>query len=196
MDGCMLLLAVVVVCICALACLRSDTRRNATPEVQRLAAYGSAVVPQSPVRPSEKSPRNKEEVAPASAAPSSTGFDDPSLWADSSAGKRRLGDLMPASWRGGSAHAAGGEGDEAFRRLSITPEQVSQSQRAMGLVRLPQSTRAGLARSVGQSSLIREAVTPLSAVPVGKNAFFSHDSELRLSAISAATGEYPTNLCC
>ena len=166
-------------------------------------AYGSAAAtrPAAPGSPKASPPAVSpgaspaaqdplQGLAPSNAAETSASFGDGANWNQGGSGPE-LKQLMPANWRGGPK-----DRDEAFGRLSIDPERVRQSQRSMGLVRLPQSSRGTMSRSLGQTSLIREAVTPLSSVPVGKSNFFSHDSERRLSSIYEATGSYPNDLCC
>jgi hypothetical protein len=124
----------------------------------------------------------------------SASFDDGSTWLQGGGSDGpQLKSLMPSSWRGGGTDKGG---DAAFSKHSVDPERVLRSQRSMGLVRLPQSSRGSMGRSLGQTSILREAVTPLSAIPVGGSVFFSNDSEARLARAVEINGSYPEKLCC
>jgi hypothetical protein len=113
-----------------------------------------------------------------------------------------LAQMMPAQWRAGGEKQCkdamdpdNGQFDD-FSRYSITPQAVQKSENIRGILRLRENTQTTNAKALGLPSLLREAVTPLSAVPIGDKNFFSHDSQQRLSYIASALGAYPTETSC
>jgi hypothetical protein len=118
-----------------------------------------------------------------------------------------LASMMPANWRpsgqncGAVAPAQAGAAPvdtnfDEFSRYTVSPSQVQKAETLRGTIRLAELTSTRNARTLGETSLLRNAVTPLSPVPIGSNAFIFNDSSQRQGFIAAATGRYPEEISC
>lgn len=118
-----------------------------------------------------------------------------------------LASMMPASWRpsgqncGAVAPAQEGASSvetnfDEFSRYTVAPSQVQKAETMRGTIRLAELTSTRNARTLGEPSLLRNAVTPLSPVPIGSDAFIFSDSSQRQGYIAAATGRYPEQIAC
>jgi hypothetical protein len=118
-----------------------------------------------------------------------------------------LSSMMPANWRpsgqncGAVAPAQAGASPvdanfDEFSRYTVAPSQVQRAETLRGTIRLAELTSTRNARTLGESSLLRNAVTPLSPIPIGSNAFVFSDSQARQGFIAAATGRYPDEIGC
>ena len=118
-----------------------------------------------------------------------------------------LASMMPANWRpegqncGAVAAAQAGAAPvdanfDEFSRYTVAPSQVQRAETLRGTIRLAELTSTRNARTLGEPSLLRNAVTPLSPIPIGSDNFVFQDSSQRLGYIAAATGRYPENIGC
>lgn len=118
-----------------------------------------------------------------------------------------LSSMMPANWRpsgqncGAVAPAQAGASPvgtnfDEFSRYTVAPSQVQRAETLRGTMRLAELSSTRNARTLGESSLLRNAVTPLSPIPIGSNAFVFNDSSVRQSFIASATGRFPEEIGC
>jgi hypothetical protein len=118
-----------------------------------------------------------------------------------------LSSMMPANWRpsgqncGAVAPAQAGASPvdtnfDEFSRYTVAPSQVQRAETLRGTIRLAELTSTRNARTLGESSLLRNAVTPLSPIPIGSENFIFNDSSQRQGFIAAATGRYPDDIGC
>lgn len=118
-----------------------------------------------------------------------------------------LASMMPANWRptgqncGAVAPAQAGASPvdtnfDEFSRYTVAPSQVQKAETLRGTIRLAELTSTRNSRTLGEPSLLRNAVTPLSPVPIGSTAFVFQDSQQRQGFIAAATGRYPDDIGC
>lgn len=118
-----------------------------------------------------------------------------------------LSSMMPANWRptgqncGAVAPAQAGASPvdtnfDEFSRYTVAPSQVQKAETLRGTIRLAELTHTRNSRTLGAPSLLRNAVTPLSPIPIGSNAFVFNDSQQRQGWIAAATGRYPDEIGC
>jgi len=118
-----------------------------------------------------------------------------------------LASMMPANWRpsgqncGAVAPAQAGAAPvdtnfDEFSRYTVSPSQVQKAETLRGTIRLAELTSTRNSRTLGEPSLLRNAVTPLSPVPIGSEAFVFQDSQSRQAYIAAATGRYPDDIGC
>ena len=118
-----------------------------------------------------------------------------------------LSSMMPANWRptgqncGAVAPAQAGASPvdtnfDEFSRYTVAPSQVQKAETLRGTIRLAELTHTRNSRTLGAPSLLRNAVTPLSPIPIGSTAFPWGDSQQRLGWIAAATGRYPDEISC
>lgn len=118
-----------------------------------------------------------------------------------------LSSMMPANWRpsgqncGAVAPAQAGASPvdtnfDEFSRYTVSPSQVQKAETLRGTIRLAELTSTRNSRTLGEPSLLRNAVTPLSPIPIGSNAFVFSDSSQRQGYIAAATGRYPDDIGC
>lgn len=118
-----------------------------------------------------------------------------------------LSSMMPANWRptgqncGAVAPAQAGASPvdtnfDEFSRYTVAPSQVQRAETLRGTIRLAELTSTRNSRTLGEPSLLRNAVTPLSPVPIGSTAFVFSDSQQRQGYIAAATGRYPDDIGC
>jgi hypothetical protein len=118
-----------------------------------------------------------------------------------------LSSMMPANWRpsgqncGAVAPAQAGASPvdtnfDEFSRYTVSPSQVQKAETLRGTIRLAELTSTRNSRTLGEPSLLRNAVTPLSPVPIGSNAFVFNDSSQRQGFIASATGRYPDEISC
>jgi len=105
-----------------------------------------------------------------------------------------LASVMPAGWRADkpTCQNAGDENYAEWSRYSLSPQAVARSENMKAVLRLSENTRQGLSRTLGQQSLLRNAVTPIGPQPIGSNAFIFQDSSVRQAYIAAATGAFPS----
>ena len=105
-----------------------------------------------------------------------------------------LASVMPAGWRTTkpTCQNAGDENYAEWSRYSLSPQAVARSENMKAVLRLSENTRQGLSRTLGQQSLLRNAVTPIGPQPIGNNAFIFQDSSQRQAYIAAATGSFPS----
>jgi hypothetical protein len=118
-----------------------------------------------------------------------------------------LASMMPANWRTtaqncGSVSAAQAGASpvktnfDEFSRYTVSPSQVQKAETMRGTIRLAELTSTRNSRTLGAQSLLRNAVTPLSPVPIGSDMFIFNDSSIRQGFIAAATGKYPEDISC
>lgn len=118
-----------------------------------------------------------------------------------------LSQMMPANWRpngqncGAVAAAQAGASPvntnfDEFSRYAVAPSQVQKAETLRGTIRLSELTNTRNSRTLGEPSLLRNAVTPLSPIPIGSTAFAWGDSQSRQGYIAAATGRYPEEVGC
>lgn len=105
-----------------------------------------------------------------------------------------LASVMPAGWRTAkpSCQSNGDDNYAEWSRYSLSPQAVARSENMKSVLRLSENTRQGLSRTLGQQSLLRNAVTPIGPQPIGSNAFIFQDSSQRQAYIAAATGSFPS----
>ena len=108
-----------------------------------------------------------------------------------------LTSAMPMGWRS-SREAEDDKGVFGeFKRYTISQPQLKKAENLKSVVRITESSRDGLSRSLGQRSLLRESVSPLSTVPCGHNSKLFNDSSVRQHHIANLTGQYPElSECC
>lgn len=118
-----------------------------------------------------------------------------------------LSQMMPANWRpsgqncGAVAAAQAGASPvdanfDEFSRYTVAPSQVQKAETLRGTIRLAEITNTRNSRTLGEPSLLRNAVTPLSPIPIGSTAFPWMDSQMRQGFIAASTGRYPEDIGC
>jgi hypothetical protein len=118
-----------------------------------------------------------------------------------------LSSMMPANWRStaqncgavsaASAGASAVDTDfDEFSRYTVSPSQVQKAETMRGTIRLSEMTSSRNARTLGEPSLLRNAVTPTGPIPTGSAQFIFNDSSVRQGYIAAATGRYPTDISC
>lgn len=118
-----------------------------------------------------------------------------------------LSQMMPANWRpngqncGAVAPAQAGASPvntnfDEFSRYAVVPSQVQKAETLRGTIRLAELTNTRNSKTLGEPSLLRNAVTPLSPIPIGSTAFPWGDSQSRQGYIAAATGRYPDDVGC
>ena len=100
---------------------------------------------------------------------------------------------MPASWRTDGTEDTGASSEEfaEFSRYAISPNQMQKSENMRSMLRLGELSRDGLARTLGQKSLLRDYVTPVGPLPMGNGAMLWNDSSVRQNFIASATGRFP-----
>uniref|UniRef100_A0A6C0BZL3 Uncharacterized protein n=1 Tax=viral metagenome TaxID=1070528 RepID=A0A6C0BZL3_9ZZZZ len=107
-----------------------------------------------------------------------------------------LESTMPMGWRSAtnSSKCASGGDDiyNEFSRYAISPNQMKRAENMRSVLRLGESSRDGLSRTLGQRSLLRDFVTPLGPSPIGDKAMLWNDSSVRQNYIASATGRFPT----
>lgn len=107
-----------------------------------------------------------------------------------------LESTMPMGWRSSTNSTnCGSTGDDIyneFSRYAISPNQMKRAENMRSVLRLSESSRDGLSRTLGQRSLLRDFVTPLGPSPIGDNAMLWNDSSVRQNYIASATGRFPT----
>lgn len=103
---------------------------------------------------------------------------------------------MPMGWRSSTEPSKCSTGGEdiynEFSRYAISPNQMKRAENMRSVLRLGESSRDGLSRTLGQRSLLRDFVTPLGPSPIGDNAMLWNDSSVRQNYIASATGRFPT----
>ena len=106
-----------------------------------------------------------------------------------------LESTMPSGWRSSNdpskCSAGVDETYKEFSRYAISPNQMKRAENMRSVLRLGESSRDGLSRTLGQRSLLRDFVTPLGPSPIGDNAMLWNDSSVRQNYIAAATGRFP-----
>lgn len=106
-----------------------------------------------------------------------------------------LESAMPAGWRAAeNPNKCAGDGEDVyseFSRYAISPNQMKRAENMRSVLRLSESSRDGLSRTLGQRSLLRDFVTPIGASPIGNSAFVFSDSSVRQNYIASATGKFP-----
>lgn len=112
-----------------------------------------------------------------------------------------LSQMMPANWRpdGGANCTAEDIADgrfDDFSRYAISPQSVQESENVRGILRLREMTETTNSKALGLPSLLRNYVTPLSAIPIGDRNFIFNDSSQRLAYIASATGQFPKDTGC
>lgn len=105
-----------------------------------------------------------------------------------------LASVMPAGWRAEkpACQNNGDAGHAEWSRYSLSPLAVARSENLKAVMRVSENTRQGLSRTLGQQSLLRNAVTPIGPQPIGSHAFIFQDSSVRQAYIAAATGSFPS----
>ena len=99
---------------------------------------------------------------------------------------------MPLGWRGEGGEKCGSEDTyREFGRYAVTPVQMKKAEGLRSVLRLSESSRDGLSRTLGQRSLLRDFVTPLGPSPIGDGAMLFNDSSVRQNYIASATGRFP-----
>ena len=104
-----------------------------------------------------------------------------------------LESTMPLGWRAqdGAEKCASEDLYSEFSRYAITPSQMKRAEGVRSVLRLSESSRDGLSRTLGQRSLLRDFVTPLGPSPIGDAAMLFNDSSVRQNYIASATGRFP-----
>lgn len=102
-----------------------------------------------------------------------------------------LESTMPAGWRSADDPAEQDPTYAEFSRYAVTPSQMKRAENMRSVLRLSESSRDGLSRTLGQRSLLRDFVTPLGPSPIGNNAMLFNDSSVRQNFIASATGRFP-----
>jgi hypothetical protein len=106
-----------------------------------------------------------------------------------------LESTMPMGWRAaetvGKCPAEGEDLYSEFSRYAISPSQMKRAENMRSVLRLSESSRDGLSRTLGQRSLLRDFVTPLGPSPIGDTAMLFNDSSVRQNYIASATGRFP-----
>ena len=100
---------------------------------------------------------------------------------------------MPMGWRatGPSEKPDDTNIYNEFSRYAISPNQMKRAENMRSVLRLGESSRDGLSRTLGQRSILRDFITPLGPNPIGDKAMLWNDSSVRQNYIASTTGKFP-----